>query len=48
VTIVAILRGSAPIVDITSDTKLLAGDELVFTGREQDGAAFRDYLLRGV
>jgi TrkA domain protein len=47
VTIVAILRGSAPIVDITSDTKLLAGDELVFTGRDQDNAAFREFLLRG-
>ena len=48
VTIVAILRGSAPIVDISTDTKLLAGDEIVFTCRKQDDAAFRDYLLRGV
>jgi TrkA domain protein len=47
VTIVAILRGSAPIVDIGTDTKLLAGDELVFTGRDQDNAAFREFLLRG-
>ena len=48
VTIVAVLRGSAPIVDITTNTKLLAGDELVFTGRTQDGGAFRDHILRGV
>jgi TrkA domain protein len=48
VTIVAVLRGSAPIVDITTNTELRAGDELVFTGRAQDGVAFRDYILRGV
>ena len=37
VTIVAVLRGSVPIVDLGTGHRLRAGDELVFTGRHQDG-----------
>jgi K+:H+ antiporter subunit KhtT len=48
VTIVAVLRGSVPIVAVDADTVLRAGDELVYTGRSQDGDAFRTYVLRGV
>ena len=47
VTIVAVLRGSVPIVDVGPDTVLRAGDELVYTCRHQDDDSFRDYVLRG-
>ena len=47
VTIVAVLRGSVPIVDVGPDTVLRAGDEIVYTCRHQDDDSFRDYVLRG-
>jgi len=47
VTIVAVLRGSVPIVDVGSSTVFRAGDELVFTSRREDGEAFLDYVLQG-
>ena len=47
VTIVAVLRGSVPIVDVGPDTVLRAGDEVVYTCRHQDDDSFRDYVLRG-
>ena len=47
VTIVAVLRGSVPIVDVGPDTVLRAGDEVVYICRHQDDDSFRDYVLRG-
>jgi TrkA domain protein len=47
VTIVAVLRGSVPIVDVGADTVLRAGDVLVYICRHQDDDAFRDHVLRG-
>jgi len=47
VTIVAVLRGSVPVVDVGPDTVLRAGDEVVYTCRHQDDESFRDYVLRG-
>jgi TrkA domain protein len=47
VTIVAVLRGSIPIVDVGPGTVLRPGDEVVYTCRQQDDDSFRDYVLRG-
>ena len=47
VTIVAVLRGSLPIVAVDADTVLQPGDELVFTSRPQDEDGFRRYVLGG-
>ena len=47
VTIVAVLRGSVPIVDVGPETVLWAGDEVVYTRSRPDDAAFREHVLRG-
>jgi TrkA domain protein len=47
VTVLAVLRGSVPIVAVDAGTVLQAGDELVYTGRRQDSEVFRSYVVRG-
>jgi TrkA domain protein len=46
ITIVAILRGSIPIVAPDPDTRLQAGDDLVIAGSDQDRDDFIEYLAR--
>lgn len=47
VTIVAILRGSVPIVDPDPNQRLEAGDELVVAGRAQARAELERFLVEG-
>ncbi len=46
-TIVAILRGSVPIVDPDPDVVLQAGDDLVIAGRSEDRHAIEQFLVEG-
>ena len=47
VTIVAILRGSLPVVDPDPQQRIEAGDELVVACRADDRAALERYLVEG-
>jgi TrkA domain protein len=47
VTIVAILRGSLPIVAPDPSARLEVGDDLVIAGRDQDREGFERYLVEG-
>ncbi|MBX3287254.1 MAG: hypothetical protein KF703_18035, partial [Actinobacteria bacterium] len=47
VTIVAILRGSVPVVDPDPEQRIEAGDELVVAGRAQDRDALERFLVEG-
>ena len=47
VTIVAILRGSLPLVTPDPQTRLMAGDDLVVAGRAADLDGFSSYMLGG-
>lgn len=46
-TIVAILRGSIPIVDPDPDQRIEAGDDLVIVGRAEDRSVLERYLQDG-
>lgn len=46
-TIVAVLRGSVPMVAPDPTMPLAAGDELVYASRDASVDAFEDYLLEG-
>jgi K+/H+ antiporter YhaU regulatory subunit KhtT len=47
VTIVAILRGSLPVVDPDPQQRIEAGDELVVACRADGRAALERYLVEG-